>query len=229
MVYWVEMKKPAAPDYDSFDDTKPTFWLIGLLDRPRNWMRQLYAWVVGWAEKKSAERALAGLSFAESSFFPIPPDPLLIALVTAKPKKWLRLATITTAASVVGGAFGYLIGAALQETIGKLIIDAYGLQSEFVRVGELYDAYTVLVVIIAGFTPIPYKLFSITAGVFAVNFPLFVVASIIGRGGRFFLVAFLMHVFGQRYGDKIEKYIDILGFAFIALLIGGLVVVKFLL
>lgn len=222
-------KKPKAPDYDSFEDTKPTFWLIGLFDKPRNWMRRLYAWVVSWADKKSAERALAGLSFAESSFFPIPPDPLLIALVTAKPKKWLRLAAITTAASVVGGVFGYVIGAGLQETIGKLIINTYGLQEEFIRVGELYDKYTVLVVIIAGFTPIPYKLFSITAGVFSVSLPLFALASIVGRGGRFFLVAFLMNVFGKRYGEQIEKYIDILGFAFIGLLIGGLVVVKFLL
>lgn len=191
-------------------------------------MRASYHWVISWAEKKQAEKALAGLSFAESSFFPIPPDPLLIAMVTAKPNKWLRFAIITTVASVMGGVFGYIIGAGLQETIGRLIIDAYHLQEEFITVGGLYAEYTFLAVIVAGFTPIPYKLFSIAAGVFAVNLPLFALASFVGRGGRFFLVAYLMHHFGKRYKDKIEKYIDTLGFVFIILIILGFIAVKFL-
>ncbi|PID32434.1 cytochrome B [Candidatus Saccharibacteria bacterium] len=192
-------------------------------------IRRLYAWVISWSEKKQAERALAGLSFAESSFFPIPPDPLLIAMVTARPHKWVRLATIATAASIVGGIFGYFIGAALQETVGRWIIDTYGLQEQFLRVGELYNEYTVLAVVIAGFTPIPYKLFSITAGVFAVNLPLFVLASLIGRSGRFFLVGFLMHQFGKRYKDTIERYIDTLGFLFIILVVLGVMAVKYML
>ena len=217
-----------SPDYDEFTETKPTWIIIDWLDGPRDYIRRMYNWVIGWAEKKQAERALAILSFAESSFFPIPPDPLLIAMVTARPKKWLRLGLITTISSVIGGMVGYLIGAALFETIGKWVIETYHLQAEFVSVGELYTKYTVLAIIIAGFTPIPYKLFSIAAGVFAVNFPLFVLASMIGRGGRFFLVSFLMHHFGKRYKDKIAKYIDVLGFGFVLLVIIGVVSVKFL-
>ena len=221
-------KRKKNLDYEKFSDTKPSFKLVNLFDTPRRWMRSSYNWVISWAEKKQAEKALAGLSFAESSFFPIPPDPLLIAMVTAKPKKWLRFALITTISSVTGGVFGYIIGAGLQETVGNFIINTYHLNSQFQTVGQWYTEYTVLAVIIAGFTPIPYKLFSIAAGVFTVNLPVFVLASFIGRGGRFFLVAFLMHHFGMRYRDKIEKYIDILGFAFIGLIILGVVVLKFL-
>lgn len=222
------MKKTNGPDFDEFESTKPGFKLINILDGPRNIMRRMYNWVIAWAEKPSAEKALGGLAFAESSFFPIPPDPLLIAMVTARPHKWIRLTLITTVGSVIGGVFGYIIGAGLNETIGKFIVETYSLQSEFAQVGQWYDEYTVLAVIIAGFTPIPYKLFSIAAGVFAVNLPLFVLASFIGRGGRFVLVAFLMHHFGKRYKDTIEKYIDILGFAFIVLLVIGFVSIKYL-
>lgn len=217
-----------APDYNKYDDTKPGLQVLSIFNVPRRWMRASYNWVISWAEKKQAEKALASISFAESSFFPIPPDPLLIAMVTARPNKWIRLATITTLASVVGGVFGYLIGAGLQETVGKLIIDTYHLQEEFVTVGTMYAEYTFLAVVIAGFTPIPYKLFSIAAGIFAINLPLFALASVVGRGGRFFLVAFLMHHLGKRYRDKIEKYIDILGFVFIGLVILGFVAIKFL-
>tara|TARA_B100001245_G_scaffold16253_1_gene10779 strand:+ start:3516 stop:4190 length:675 start_codon:yes stop_codon:yes gene_type:complete len=222
-------KRKNAPDYKKFQETKPDFWLINLFNGPRRWMRNSYNWVISWAERKQAEKALAGLSFAESSFFPIPPDPLLIAMVTARPHKWLRLALITTIGSVIGGIFGYIIGAGLQETVGKLIIDTYHLQEQFVTVENLYNEYTFLAVIVAGFTPIPYKLFSIAAGIFAINLPLFALASFIGRGGRFFLVAYLMHHFGRRYKDKIEKYIDILGFVFIALIVLGFIAVKVLL
>ena len=202
--------------------------LANLWQKPRQFMQKTYAWVISWSEKPQAEKALAALSAAESSFFPVPPDPLLIAMVTARPHKWRRLAVICTLASVVGGIVGYLIGAVLYETLGKWLVETYHLQDEFVRVGALYADYTVLAVIIAGFTPIPYKLFSISAGVFSVSLPLFVFASFIGRGGRFFLVAYLMHHLGKRYKDKIEKYIDILGFAFIALIIAGVVALKYL-
>ena len=222
------MKKRGAPNYSDFESTKPAWKLVNILDGPRNIMRKMYNWVIGWAEKPSAEKALGGLSFAESSFFPIPPDPLLIAMVTARPNRWVRLALITTVASVVGGIVGYFIGMFLQDTVGVWIIETYHLQSEFATLGGIYATYTVLAVVVAGFTPIPYKLFSIAAGVFAVNLPLFILASFIGRGGRFFLVAALMFFFGSRYKDKIEKYIDILGFAFIALVVLGVVALKFL-
>lgn len=223
------MKNQNAPDYDKFDDTKPGLKLLSFFNAPRRWIRSVYSWVISWAERPSAEKALGGLSFAESSFFPIPPDPLLIAMVTARPNKWVRLALITTAGSVVGGAFGYIIGAGLQDTVGNWIITTYHLQEEFANLAGIYAEYTFFAVLLAGFTPIPYKLFSIAAGVFAINFPLFVLASIFGRGGRFFLVSYLMHHFGKRYKDKIEKYIDILGFAFVFLVIIGIVAVQYLL
>jgi len=229
MIMKIRKNKSKAPDYDKFDDTKPLLGILSLWNGPRRLIRRSYNWVIKWSEKPSAEKALFGISFAESSFFPIPPDPLLIAMVTARPKKWLRLAVICTVASVLGGIAGYFIGVLLFESIGRAIIDFYGLQVEFDNVGKLYAEYTVLAVIIAGFTPIPYKLFSIAAGVFAVNLPLFVLASFIGRSGRFFIVAFTMSYFGERYKDQIEKYIDTLGFAFILLVILGVVSVKYLL
>lgn len=221
------MKKNKAPDYDEFESTKLSYRLIDLLDGPRNFMRKLYAWVISWAEKPSAEKALGGLSFAESSFFPIPPDPLLIALVIAKPNKWLRLATITTIASVAGGVFGYLIGWIAIGAVMPVIISA-GYEDAYYKAVDWFATYGAIAVVVAGFTPVPYKIFTIAGGAAQMFFPVFLIGSIIGRGGRFFLVAFLMHHFGQRYKDKIEKYIDILGFAFIALVILGIVAIKYL-
>ncbi len=186
----------------------------------------MYRWVVGWAEKPQAEKALAGLSFAESSFFPIPPDPLLIAMVTARPKKWLRLATITTLASVAGGLLGYLIGFLAITAVMPIIIQV-GYEEAYYSAVEWFARYGALAVIVAGFTPIPYKVFTIAGGAANMFLPVFIIGSFIGRGGRFYLVAFLMHNLGRRYKDKIEKYIDILGFAFIALLVLGFVVIRY--
>lgn len=221
------MKKSNAPDYDEFESTRLTFKLINILDGPRDIMRRMYNWVVAWADKPSAEKALSGLSFAESSFFPIPPDPLLIAMVVAKPKKWLRLATITTASSVLGGVFGYIIGVVAITAVMPVIISV-GYEDAYRSAVNWFADYGALAVIVAGFTPIPYKVFTIAGGAAGMFFPLFVVGSIIGRGGRFYLVAFLMYHFGRRYKDKIEKYIDILGLAFVALVILGFITIKYL-
>jgi membrane protein YqaA with SNARE-associated domain len=189
----------------------------------------MYGWVIGWAEKPQAEKALAGIAVAESSVFPIPPDPLLITMVLAKPKRYLRFAAICTIGSVVGGIIGYLVGVALFETVGQWIINTYHLQEDFITVGELYAGSAFLTLFTAAFTPIPYKLFAIAAGVFAINFPIFVLASILGRGGRFFLVALLMYHFGKRYKDRIEKYVDVLSIAFVILIILGVLAVRFVL
>ena len=172
---------------------------------------QLYTKVLDWAAHPLAERYLAGLSFAESSFFPIPPDIMLLPMTIAKPSNGWRLAFITTIASVLGGIIGYLIGKYLFIYIGEDIIDFYHAQEKFDRVKELFDLYGVWIVFIAGFTPIPYKLFTITAGVLSMTFLPFVLASIIGRGSRFFLVAGLGMWFGPRYGEKLHKVIDIIG------------------
>ena len=191
-------------------------------------MRKAYYWVVGWAEKPQAEKALAGLSFAESSFFPIPPDPLLIAIVTARPKKWLRFATITTVASVLGGILGYIIGAAAISAVMPIIIQV-GYEDAYKSAVEWFANYGAFAVVVAGFTPIPYKIFTIAGGAAGMSIPLFLIGSIIGRGGRFYLVAFLMQHFGRRYKDKIEKYIDVLGIAFVLLLVLGFVLIKYIL
>ncbi len=221
------MRKNAKPDFKEFEETKPSWIILDWLDGPRNFMRKMYNWVISWSEKKSAERALAILSFAESSFFPIPPDPLLIAMVTAKPKKWLRLAVITTGASVIGGMLGYFIGNFLIEAIMPVIINL-GYEEAYKTAVNWFQNWGGWAVLIAGFTPVPYKIFTIAGGAAHMALLPFFVGSIIGRAGRFFLVAYLMHYFGERYKDKIEKYIDILGFAFIALIIVGFIVIKFI-
>ena len=223
------MKSPKnAPDFNEFEQTKPDFILLEWLAAPRRWMRKAYYWVVGWAEKPQAEKALAGLSFAESSFFPIPPDPLLIAIVTARPKKWLRFATITTVASVLGGILGYIIGAAAISAVMPIIIQV-GYEDAYKSAVEWFANYGAFAVVVAGFTPIPYKIFTIAGGAAGMSIPLFLIGSIIGRGGRVYRVAFLMQHFGRRYKDKIEKYIDVLGIAFVLLLVLGFVLIKYIL
>lgn len=221
-------KNTKHPKFEAFLQTKPALIFLSLFNWPRQKIRNTYKWVVGWAEKPEADAALASIAFAESSFFPIPPDPLLIALVTAKPRKYLRFATIALVASVLGGILGYYIGVALFDTVGQWVINTYHLQSQFDLLGARYNENAFITIFTAAFTPIPYKIITIAAGVFEVNFFSFVVASIIGRGGRFFTVATLMKIFGAKYKDTIEKYIDIFSLLFVALLIGGIILLKYL-
>lgn len=215
-----------APKLTSFLHSKPMLWIASLWQGPSKLIRKTYAWVIGWSEKKQAEYALAGLSFAESSFFPIPPDPLVIAMVTARPKKWFRIAAITTIASVIGGLFGYVLGSLIIEALMPVIVGA-GYEGAYHTAVEWFNNWGVWAVLIAGFTPVPYKIFTIAGGAAGMALIPFVVGSIIGRGGRFFLVAYLMHHFGKRYKDKIEKYIDILGIVFVVLLVLGIYMLKF--
>lgn len=217
-----------APRFQKFIQSKPILFTLSLLNWPRKKIRSLYAWVVGWAETKRAEQALASIAFAESSFFPIPPDPLLIAMVMAKPSHFLRHAFICTLSSALGGILGYAIGVLLFSSIGMWIVNTYGLQEEFVHIGQKYEENAFFTVFTAAFTPIPYKLITIAAGVFKINFFSFIIASFIGRGMRFFLVAFLMHHLGRRYKDSIEKYIDILSITFVILIILGFMALKYL-
>jgi membrane protein YqaA with SNARE-associated domain len=216
-----------TPRFQAFILSKPVLLILSLLAWPRKVIRRLYGWVVGWAETKQAERALAGISFAESSVFPIPPDPLLIAMVMAKPGLFLRHAAICTISSIFGGVFGYAIGLLLFSTVGAWIVNTYGLQEEFVQIGIRYEENAFFTVFTAAFTPIPYKLITVSAGVFKINFIMFVLASLVGRGARFFLVATLMHHLGRRYKDSIEKYIDLLSVAFVVLLVLGFFVLKY--
>jgi membrane protein YqaA with SNARE-associated domain len=197
---------------------KPSWWR-----RPH---RRLYDWVLHWAETPHGAVALFALAFAESSFFPIPPDVLLIALVLGARQRWARFALLCTAGSVVGGVAGYGIGAGLMETVGHPIIRLYQLEGYYQRVQELYAEYDYWVVFTAAFTPIPYKVFTIASGALDMNLTGFVCVSIVGRGARFFLVAGLLRLFGRPIRDFIEKYFDLLALLFLVLLVGGFAVLK---
>ncbi len=151
-------------------------------------VRRLYDWILYWAQTPYGTWALFLLAFCESSFFPIPPDILLIALAVAVPKKSLKYALICSAGSVLGGCFGYLIGWQFMASIGSPIVDFYGLGTKVEYIGALYNKYDAWAVGIAGFTPIPYKVFTIAAGVFKINFSVFVLTSLVSRSARFFIV-----------------------------------------
>src|SRR3989338_6690547 len=207
--------------------TKNLSPFIRILLLPNKAMRKLYDWTLHWSHTKYAKASLFSLAFAESSFFPIPPDVLLIAMTVAHRYKWWLFATLALVGSVLGGLFGYYIGMFLHESVGKNIISFYHLEKFFQVVQVKYEENTFIAVFTAAFTPIHYKLFTIAGGIFHVSIPEFVIGSLLGRGGRFFTVALLLRIFGKKISDVIERYFDILSFAFMALLIGGFIVIKF--
>ncbi len=188
----------------------------------------LKAWVENFATKPYAGLALFLVAFTESSFFPIPPDVLLIAIALLRPELSFRYALICSVGSVLGGMFGYLIGFQFYELIGRKIIEFYHLQEEYNLVKILYDRNAFTAIAIAGFTPIPYKVFTIAAGAFQINFSTLVLASALSRSARFFLVAGLIYLFGPRVKSFIDKYFDWLTLAFIILLILGFMAIKYL-
>jgi membrane protein YqaA with SNARE-associated domain len=194
----------------------------------RGFLRRLYDWVLGWADRPGGAWALFGIAFAESSFFPIPPDALLIPLVIGRPTRGLWFALVCTAGSVLGAIAGYLIGSFLFTSIGQAILDLYGATDHYVSLGRMFNENLWLTLGTAGFTPIPFKVFTIAAGAFAVAFVPFVVVSTVSRGARFFLVAGLLTVFGERIREFIEKYFNILSIIFVVLLVGGFLVIGFL-
>lgn len=184
----------------------------------------IYNTILKWAKHKHAEKYLAGVSFAESSFFPIPVDVMLAPMVLAEKSKAWRLATITTIMSVFGGIFGYLLGAFFFDTYGDQVLNYFHAHDTFELIKQKYAANGVLIILLAGFTPIPYKIFTIASGVLGIAFLPFVLLSLVGRGGRFFLVAGLIKLGGDRLEETIHKQVEILGWATIGLVtIGGLV------
>lgn len=192
-------------------------------------IRRLYDWVLHWADTPYAIPALFVLSFAESSFFPIPPDVLLIALCIGEINRSYRFATWCSIASVLGGMAGYGIGALLWTDGVRDFFTTYVFsQQKFDYVAGLYEQYNFWVVFVAAFTPIPYKVITITAGVFAVNFPMFVIASAIGRSGRFFLVAWLFRRYGPPIKDFIDRRFALVTIAGTTLLVLGFAVLKLL-
>ncbi|MCX7838821.1 MAG: DedA family protein [Anaerolineae bacterium] len=190
-------------------------------------LKRLYQWVLHWAETPYGVPALFVLAFAESSFFPVPPDVLLIALSLSIPKNAFKYALVCAAGSVTGGAFGYLLGWQFWE-IAQGILFRYIDQAGFETVRYYFLEYEAWAVGIAGFTPIPYKVFTIAAGFMRSNFSVFIIASLLSRSARFFLVAGLIYLFGPPIREFIDKYFELATLVFTALLIGGILVLRFL-
>jgi membrane protein YqaA with SNARE-associated domain len=201
--------------------------ILYTLRAPLRWFRRLYNWTIHWAKKKEAPYALFAIAFIESSFFPIPPDVLLIAMTLAHRRKWLLYALICTLGSVCGAFLGYFIGWGLYETVGKLIVSAYHMEEIIAIVGQKYADNAFLTIFTAAFTPIPYKAITITAGLFKISLATLTIASIIGRAGRFFLVAGALRVFGKKIEDSIEKYFDIFSLALVGLFILGILALRY--
>lgn len=191
-------------------------------------LRRLYDWVLRWAATPYGTWALFLVAFAESSFFPIPPDVLLIALCVARPHRSITLALVCSLGSVLGGCLGYLIGWQFMASVGSRIVDFYGLTDKVAAIEGLYNAYDAWAVGIAGFTPIPYKVFTIAAGMFKINFSVFLMASMVSRSARFCLVGGLIYAFGPRIQQTIDRYFDVLAITFTVLLVGSFVLIKVL-
>ncbi|HYG87110.1 MAG TPA: YqaA family protein [Azospirillum sp.] len=191
-------------------------------------LKRLYDWTMEKAASKNCRAWLAAVSFAESSFFPIPPDLLLVPMVLADRRNAWRIATVCTLASVVGGIAGYMIGYFLYETIGRWVIDFYHLTAKFETLRQTFVDYGAEILIIKGMTPIPYKLLTITAGVAKLDIWVFIGASIISRAMRFFLVTALLYWFGTPIRDFIEKRLTLVTSVFAVALVGGFLVVKLL-
>lgn len=201
------------------------------------YLRRLYDWMLHWADTKYGAVALFLLAFAESSFFPIPPDALLIALVLGARAKAFKFALNCTIASVLGALLGYAIGYFIwwgPDGNFSWLADFFfrnipSFSHElFYDVKKMYDQYDFWIVFTAGFTPIPYKVFTVTGGAFQIDLVMFILASLISRASRFFLVAFLLWKFGERIKTFIDKHFDWLAIVFTVLLIGGFVLVKYL-
>ncbi len=186
------------------------------------WIHWLKDWVLMWADTPYAMIALFLIAFAESSFFPIPPDLLLIAMAVSNPKMALVYAFICLAGSTTGGMLGYLIGLKFGKPALRLLVN----DEKIKQVHEYFQKYEEWAIGIAGFTPVPYKVFSIGAGVFFVDFKKFVLVTILSRGARFFLVAGMIMAFGTQIKGIIDKYFDKLTLAFTILLLGGFAVMK---
>ncbi len=193
-------------------------------------LRRLYDWVLHWAQTPYGMPALFLLAFAESSFFPIPPDVLLIALCLGMRQKWFRYALVCSVASVLGGWFGYLIGWGAWSAVDQIFF-AYvpGFTEEvFANVQAKYEKWNFWVVFTAAFTPIPFKVFTIAAGVFGINFVKFTLAAVVGRSARFFLVAGLLYWFGEPIRKFIDKWFNLLTLLFTIIFIGSFVILKYM-
>lgn len=190
-------------------------------------LRGLYDRTMRLASHRHADGALAVISFAESSFFPIPPDVLLMPMVLAQRSRAFLIALNCTVASVIGGMAGYAIGYFLFEAIGQPLLEFYGYADKFAEFQGRYNEWGAWIVFIAGITPFPYKVITIASGVSGLSLPTFMIASVLARGLRFFIVAGLLWKFGVPIRDFIERYLGLLFTLFVALLLGGFVLIKY--
>lgn len=191
-------------------------------------LRRLYDWTMNAAAHRHAPATLFGVSFVESSVFPIPPDVMLVPMALAQREKAWWFATIATLGSVIGGVFGYAIGYFLFELIGAQILNFYGLTDSFHHFATRYNEFGAWIVFIAGVTPFPYKVITIASGATQLNFLVFMIASLLARGLRFFLVAGLLYWFGEPVRAFIEERLGLATTIFTLLLVGGFIVIKYL-
>ena len=193
-----------------------------------NFLKKTYNWTLEKAQHKNAKWYLSLISFAESSFFPIPPDILLIPMALASKAKALFYAFICTLFSVLGGILGYAIGYFFFNSVGIYIVEFYHLENSFSVFEDYYREFGILIVLGAGITPFPYKFITIASGVFGLNIFLFIIVSIIGRGLRFYLIAILLYFFGEKIRLIIDRYFNILTVTFFILLAGSVFIIRYL-
>ena len=192
-------------------------------------LQKTYDWMIRTATHKGAPRALAVVSFVESSFFPIPPDIMLIPMILADRRKAWWYATIATIASVIGGIFGYAIGYFLLEYVGEPILRVYGYAAKFEEAKQLFNEWGVWILVAKGWTPFPFKILTISAGAFHMPLLAFIGASIVTRAMRFYLVAALLYFFGEPIRQFIETRLTLVTTAFVVLLVGGFVAARYIL
>ena len=191
-------------------------------------LKRLYHWTLAKAAHPLAERWLAFIAFVESSLFPIPPDVVLAPMCLARPDRALRYAGVCTAGSTLGAGLGWIIGAVLFESVGRWVLHVYGVETEFYEIAQRFNEQGWLIVMLAGFTPIPFKVVTIASGATGLSPVVLLAASIVSRGARFYLVAVLLRMFGEPMKRLLDRHFGLITFAFAALLIGGFIVVKWL-
>jgi membrane protein YqaA with SNARE-associated domain len=208
--------------------TAPRSGIAGRHFQETHMIRGLYDWTISLAEHRYALVALAIVSFLESSVFPIPPDILMIPMIIAAPRRAFLIATVCLVSSVLGGLLGYYIGYGLFESVGRPVLEFYGKDAYFDDFATRYNEYGAWAVLIAGVTPFPYKVITIMSGVTQLNLGVFMVASVIARGLRFFIVAALLWKFGAPIREFIERRLGLMFTIFVLLLVGGFFLVKYL-
>lgn len=204
-------------------------WIATSMKIRLKFLHRLYHWTLQWASHPRASWALFSIAFIESSFFLIPPDVLLIPMIIAKPRRWVWYGFLTTVGSVLGGIAGYFIGWGLWESVGKAIVEFYHFEEQINLLALRYDTHAFWTVFAAAFTPIPYKIITISAGLFRISLIMMIIASLVGRSMRFFMVAALLGIAGEPMKRFIERYFDLLTVLFFIGLVGGFFMITLLL